>query len=140
MKGKQTTKILFAALGKVDWNRSLDAFVVQTSRGATILLSPNSDDGCNFGVHIDEMSVPEPLQKNGIATEAMIALCELADLHQFRLQAGPIGFSESPWREKFVEWTRRFGFEPDRSLSRPRLDDPTAFYVHRFPRAICSSI
>jgi GNAT superfamily N-acetyltransferase len=128
-------KIVFAQIGEVQWRRSLDAFVVHTMQGARILLSPNSDYQCDSGVHIDEIAVPKPLRRQGVATAALNALCELADQHKFRLEGGPIGFTTSPWRDKFVVWVLRFGFESHQSPFLPQTDDPKAFYVQRLPRA-----
>jgi hypothetical protein len=124
---------IFQEIGKVRWTQS-DAFAVKTKRGATFLLSPNSDDGVPTRVHIDEIEVPESLRRRGVATEAMTALCQLADKYQFRLEGGPIGWSESLWRDKFVDWVSRFGFKRDRPLFLLPVDDSKTFYVRRLPR------
>jgi hypothetical protein len=137
MKRKQVhPKTVFAEIGNVQWSRSRDAFVVRTGRGARIFLSPNSDNQCNSGVHIDEIAVPKRLQRKGVATEAMTALCKLADKHQFRLEGGPIGFSENPWRDKFVEWVFRFGFKPTKTPYLPPTDDTKVFYIQRVHCAV----
>ena len=128
------SKHVFAELGIAQWSRLDDAFVVRTRRGATFLLSPNSDDNVFTRVHIDEIEVPEPLRRRGVATAAMATLCRLADKYQFTLEGGPIGWREDPWRDKFVEWMFRFGFEPDPSPVLPPVDDPGAFYVCRQPK------
>ena len=114
------------------WTR-FDAFAVTTERGATLLLSPNSDVGVPTAVHIDEIAVPESYRKTGAATEALVALCKLADKHQFLLVGGPIGWSEAPWRDKFIKWMFRFEFERDPSPFLLPIDDPLAFYVRRLP-------
>lgn len=72
--------------------------------------------------------------KRGVATEAMTALCHLADKYQFKLEGGPIGWSETLRRDEFVEWVLSFGFQPDPSPLLPKVDDPTAFYVCRQPK------
>ncbi len=126
---------IFNEIGRTEWSPTEDAFVVETKLGATILLSPNSDESVKFGVHIDEIEVPELLRRQGVATEAMTALCRLADKNQFKLDGGPVGWSNDPWREKFVEWLKRFGFEPDPRFAAAQIDDQMAFYVRRFPKA-----
>jgi hypothetical protein len=120
-------------IGKVRWT-PYDAFEVKTELGARFLLSPNNDEGLPSRVHIDEILVPEPLQRKGVGTRAMRALCDLADKYQFRLDGGPIGWSESLWREKFVEWVTSFGFKRDATLSVSPVIDPDAFYVFRQPK------
>lgn len=64
----------------------------------------------------------------------MAALCHLADKYQFTLEGGPIGWSESLARDKFVVWVLSFGFEPDPSPFLLPVDDPKTFYVRRLPR------
>lgn len=123
---------IFRQIGSVHWTR-FDAFAVKTKGGATLLLSPNSDGDIPTVVHIDEIHVPEPLRKRGVATQAMTGLCRLADKYQFRLEGGPIGFRESSWRDKFVEWMLSFGFMPNTSPFLSKVDDPMAFYVYRQP-------
>lgn len=108
----KSPKSILQELGKVRWTQS-DAFEVNAKRGARLLLSPNSDDAVPTRVHIDEIEAPESLRRRGVATEAMTALCHLADKYQFRLDGGPIGWSESPWRDKYVEWVLSFGFVAD---------------------------
>jgi hypothetical protein len=54
--------------------------------------------------------------------------------YQFSLEGGPIGWSDCSWRDKFVEWVLRFGFEPDPYEFLAKVDDPKAFYVSRLPR------
>ena len=131
-RNSKSPKSIFQEIGKVRWTQ-FDAYSVKTKHGATFLLSPNSDDGVPTRVHIDEIEVPESLRRQGVAGAAMTALYHLADRYQFRLEGGPIGWSESPWRDKFVEWVLNFGFEPDPSPSVPQVDDPKAFYVWRLP-------
>ena len=65
----------------------------------------------------------------------MTSLCQLADKYQFDILGGPIGFSDSPWRDKFVEWVLSLGFKLDPSEDL-RTDDPNAFYVRRLQRGI----
>lgn len=128
-------KYLFKKIGKVRWTR-FDAFAVKTDRGAVFLLSPNCDEGVPTTVHIDEIKVPESLRRRGVATEALAALCQLADEYQFELEGGPIGFNETLWRDKFVEWVLRFGFVPDPDPFLSIFDDPNVFCVCRPPREI----
>lgn len=137
MQMKRTSicaRSLFKEIGKVRWTRC-DAFEVKTEQGAKFLLSPNGNEGMPTRVHIDEILVPEKLQRKGIGAAAMTALCLLADKYQFRLEGGPIGWSDSLWRDKFVEWVLRFGFEPDPYEFLAKVDDPNAFYVRRLPQA-----
>lgn len=72
---------MFKEIGKVRWTQ-FDAFAVKTKLGATFLLSPNGNEDRPTRVHIDEIHVPQKLQRKGIATEAMSALCWLADKYQ----------------------------------------------------------
>lgn len=129
------SRIIFQELGEVRWTNN-HSFEVRTKFRTRLFLSPNTDS--DFGkptqVIIDEISVPERFQRQGNATKVMTALCRLADKYQFRLEGGPIGWSDSPWRDKFVEWVLRFGFEPDSSEFLAKVDDPNAFYVRRLPR------
>lgn len=135
MKRKQIcTRTIFRELGKVQWSQTHDAFAVRTELGATLLLSPNCDEGLPTGVRIDEIEVPEPRRRRGVATNAMAALCELADQYQFRLEGGPVGWSDDPWREKFVEWLKGFGFAADPRFTSTPIDDPSAFLVRRLPK------
>ena len=120
-------------IGKVRWTR-FDAFEVKTKLGATFLLSPNGNECMPTRVHIDEILVPKKLQRKGVGTEAMTTLCRLANKYKFRLEGGPIGWSDSLWRDKFVEWVLRFGFEPDTNEFLAKVDDPNAFYILRLPR------
>lgn len=129
-----SARSVFKEIGKVRWT-PYDAFEVKTILGAKFLLSPNDDEGLPTRVHIDEILVPESLQKRGVGTQAMTALCHLADKYQFRLDGGPIGWSGSLWRDIFVEWVLSFGFELDPGEFLAKIDDPKAFYVRRFPRA-----
>jgi hypothetical protein len=124
---------VFEEIGKVRWTR-FDAFAVKTKLGASLLLSPNGNEGVPTRVHIDEILVPKSLQRRGVGTKAMTALCRLADKYKFRLEGGPIGWSESLWRDKFVEWVLSFGFKRDPSPFLLRVDDPKAFYIRRLPR------
>jgi hypothetical protein len=99
------------------------------------LLSPNADAGVPTVVHIDEIVVPESLRKRGVGTNAMVSLCKLANKYQFRLEGGPIGWSECPWRDKFIEWMFRFGFASDLSSTLPFADNPGTFFVRRMPNS-----
>jgi hypothetical protein len=125
---------VFKEIGNVKWSPADDAFVVHTEDGATFLLSPNSDEVVTFGVHIDKIKVPKPLRRRGVATKALAALCHVADKYYFRLEGGPVGWSNDPWREQFVGWLQRFGFARDSRFAATRLDDPSAFYVRRLPK------
>lgn len=131
---KKSARSVFKEIGKVRWTQ-FDAFAVKTKLGATFLLSPNENEGVPTKVHIDEILVPKKLQRKGVGTEAMTVLCHLADKHQFRLEGGPIGWSDCSWRDKFVEWVLRFGFEKDPYEFLAKVDDPNAFYVRRLPRS-----
>ena len=86
-------------------------------------------------VMLDEIEVPEHRRRMGVATAAMSSLCLVADELQFRLEGGPVGWSNSPWRNQFVGWLHRFGFEVDARRADIRLDDPLAYYVCRRPIA-----
>jgi GNAT superfamily N-acetyltransferase len=126
-------RLVFKEIGRVRWTQ-FDAFAVKTKLGATFLLSPNRDEGVPTRVHIDEILVPRSLQRRGVGTQAMAALCRLADKYHFRLEGGPIGWGGSPWRDEFVVWVLSFGFKPDSSPFLAQVDDPKAFYVWRLPR------
>lgn len=130
---RSRARSIFREIGRVHWTR-FDAFAVKTKRGATFLLSPNSEDTVPTQVHLDELTVPELLRRQGAATEALAALCRLADKYGFELKGGPVGWSDDPWSNKFVAWLRRFGFEEDSTSDLPPVDDPTAFYTRRSPR------
>jgi len=117
----------------VRWTK-FDAFAVRLKNGATLLLSPNGNEGTPTRVHIDEIHVPDLLQRRGAGTVAMQALCRLADKYHFTLEGGPIGWSCDPWRDQFVNWALSNGFEPDQSPFLVPVDDPKAFYVSRQPR------
>jgi hypothetical protein len=132
-RNPKTARSVFKEIGNVRWTR-FDAFEVKTNLGAVFLLSPNGNEGVPTNVHIDEIQVPEFLRRKGVGSAAMTALCRLADKYQFRLDGGPIGWSDSPWRDKFVKWVLRFGFERDPNEFLARVDDPNAFYVRRLPR------
>jgi len=127
-------RLVFSKIGAVRWAKRLDAFIVQTQRGAQLHLSPNADDTVEHGVHIDAVFVPVGLRRRGLATEAMERLCRIADRCRFRLEGGPVGFSDAPWRAEFVSWVRRFGFVRDRRYASLPSGDPLAFYVCRQPR------
>lgn len=122
-------------IGTLRWTQ-FDAFELKTKLGAKLLLSPNGKEGLLRNLHIDEIQVPEHLQRKGIATNAMTELCRLADKYQFKLYGGPIGWSDAPWRGKFVEWLLRFGFERDPNEYLAQIDDPKAFYIRRLPRSV----
>ena len=126
---------VFRRIGATQWVQSLDAFVVETHHGAKFVLSSNADETVGYGVHIDEIEVPEHRRRMGVATAAMSSLCLVADELQFRLEGGPVGWSNCPWRNQFVGWLHRFGFEVDARRADIRLDDPLAYYVCRRPIA-----
>src|ERR1039457_3785945 len=130
------SRIIFQELGEVSWTNN-HSFEVRTKLRTRLFLSPNtdSDSGKPTQVIVDEISVPERFQRQGNATKAMSTLCQLADKYQFRLDGGPIGFSETLWRDKFVEWVLRFGFERDSNEFSAKVEDPNAFYVRRLPRS-----
>ena len=134
-RNELNSRIIFQELGEVRWTNN-HSFEVRTKFRTRLFLSPNTDS--DFGkptqVIIDEISVPERFQRQGNATKAMIELCQLADKYQFRLEGGPIGFSETLWRDKFVEWVLGFGFERDTSPFLSQIDDLAAFYVCRRPK------
>jgi GNAT superfamily N-acetyltransferase len=124
---------IFSEIGTVEWSNTLDAFVVETRFGARFLLYSFDEETIVYGVHIDEIEVPPDSRRKGSGTLAMTALCELADKYQFRLAGGPIGFPESPWRDKFVAWVLSFGFVADPEFE-GMTDSPDVFYVHRAPK------
>ncbi len=126
-----TSRSIFKEIGKVRWR--FDAFAVRTERGATMLLSPNSDVLPSV-VHIDEIRVPQGMRRRGIASEALAMLCRLADKYQFRLEGGPVGWSDSPRSDTFVAWLRKFGFTKDPDLPAGYADDPAIFNVRRRPK------
>jgi hypothetical protein len=126
-----TSRSIFKEIGTVRWQ--FDAFAVRTERGATMLLSPNSD-ALPSVVHIDEIRVPQGMRRRGIASEALAMLCRLADKYQFRLEGGPVGWSDSPQSDKFVAWLRKFGFTQDPDLPAGYADDPAIFNVRRRQR------
>lgn len=131
----QDAKSIFREIGVVRWRRDSDAFEIRTRLGAKLLLSPNTEEHVPTSVHVDEVSVPDGLQRRGIATEALVLLCYLADKYGFILEGGPVGWSEGTWSRKFVAWISRFGFEPDPSPWLAPVHDATAFYVRRLPKA-----
>ena len=126
-----TSRSIFKEIGKARWR--FDAFAVRTRRGVTIILSPNSDVLPSL-VHIDEIRVPERIRRRGMASEALAALCRLADKYGFTIEGGPVGWSDLPWSKKFVEWLRRFGFRKDSELPVASKDDPFVFNVRRRPK------
>ena len=134
-RNKISSRYIFQEIGKVRWTNN-HSFEVRTKFAARLFLSPNtdSDSGLPTQVIIDEIFIPKRLRRRGNASIAMTALCQLADKHKFRLEGGPIGFCETLWRDKFVEWVLSFGFEPDLSPSLPRTNDPKVFYMRRLPR------
>lgn len=123
---------VFRALGRVV--RELNAYVIKTSEGATFRIAPNDEQSIADGVHIDEISVPTRLRRRGIATKAMTRLCKLADTHGFILEGGPIGLSDTPWREEFVAWVRGFGFKRDPNPNLRIPNNPKAYCVRRVPQ------
>jgi GNAT superfamily N-acetyltransferase len=133
MKKKyQKPELVLAQLGTVRLNELSGAFDIETKQGAILRLYPNSEEEIRHGVHIDEIEVVEAKRGKGIATRALAALCRLADEHHFELKGGPVGFSDDPFRERFVGWLGRFGFKRDASLL--PVDDRTAIYVRRRPK------
>lgn len=124
---------VFSEIGTVEWSDTLNAFVVETRFGARLLLFSFDAETVVYGVQIDEIEVPPDMRRKGFGTLAMTALCKLADKHQFRLTAGPIGFPEDPWRDKFVSWILSFGFVADPECE-GMTDSPDIFYVHRAPK------
>jgi RimJ/RimL family protein N-acetyltransferase len=132
-KQPQKPELVFARLGRVKLNTVSGAFDIQTKQGAILRLCPNSDDTVENGVHIDEIEVPEAMRGKGIATKALAVLCRLADEYRFELEGGPIGFSDDPFRERFIAWVRRFGFKRDARRKLSPSVDKSAFYVRRRP-------
>lgn len=132
-KEPQKPELVFARLGRVKLNAVSGAFNIEMKQGAILRLCPNSDGNVEHGVHIDEIEVPEAMRGNGIATKALAALCRLADTYRFELEGGPIGFSDDPFRERFIVWVRRFGFKRDAKKGLSSTDDKRAFYVRRRP-------
>lgn len=128
-----TAQIVFSEIGSVRWQESRDAFEVRTIRGAHLFLSPNSDESIPTNVHVDEIWVPEADRRRGVATDALEALCLLADKYRFVLEGGPVGWTANPFSPRFVSWLFRFGFERHTSPDLPRADDANAFYVRRVP-------
>lgn len=137
--GRGKLGLMLRRLGKVYWDRTKGAFVVETELGAILQLCPNSDEDVRAGIHIDEITVPEGHQRRGAATKAMAGLCRLADEGRLVLKGGPIGWSDDPWGEKFVAWLSRFRVEPD-PLPPTQVHDRTAFYARRLPRTSRSAL
>jgi hypothetical protein len=137
--GRRQCKEILKRLGKVHWSKTEGAFVIETQLGAILHLCPNSDDDIRAGIHVDEITVPESCQRKGAARQAMAALCRLADEHRLVLKGGPIGWSDSVWRERFVAWVTRLGFRRDPSPP-TQVHDRTAFYARRLPRPLEKSV
>lgn len=133
-KGRRKLGAMLRRLGKVHWNRTRGAFIVETELGAILQLCPNSDEDIAGGIHVDEITVAEDRQRGRAATKAMAALCRLADENGLVLKGGPIGWSDDPRSERFVAWLTRFGVERDPSPP-TQVHDQTAFYARRLPRA-----
>jgi|SRR5689334_14215624 len=133
-KTETATEILFKKLGVIQWDGN-DAFVVTTKQKVKLVLCPNEclENETPKQVIVDEIYVPWRLRRKGNATKTLTVLCRLADKHRITLLGGPIGFSESAWRDKYVEWVLRFGFERDPS-EHLKSHDPKVFYVRRLPR------
>ena len=132
MKKKEIIhEYIISKLGKIHWDGN-DAFEVINKQGVKLVLCPNTgrDRQIPSQIIVDEIYVPPRLRRKGRATKAMRALCQLADKYQFDLLGGPIGFSNTPWRDKYVEWVLSFGFERDQS-QHVQCDDLNAFYVRR---------
>ena len=128
-----TPEEIFAEIGNARWSPNDDAIVVETHLGATLLLSPNTDQIAPTAVHVDEIRVPEALRRRGVATKALADLCQLANKHHFILEGGPVGWSNDPWSEKFVDWLHSFGFVRDPRFDDVPIEDAAAFYVWRKP-------
>jgi hypothetical protein len=123
---------IFSELGETQWDDRKDAFEVRTLSGATLMLFPEpEDEAIPKRVIVDEIVVPELQRRSRVATRSLAALCDLADKYQFALLAGPIGFPDHPWGEKFVEWVLRFGFTRDDDPYLHECSDAPAFYVRR---------
>jgi len=131
-RNQKSAQSVFKEIGKVCLTH-FETFEVTTEVGGIFILSPNAFESVPTIVHIDEFYVPFSLRRRGVGTHAMTSLCRLADKYQFRLEGGPIGWSDFLWREKLVEWMLRFGFISDRRFEPRSLDDPAAFYVCRQP-------
>jgi len=134
-KGKRKPRAILKRLGKVHWNRTRGAFVVETDLGAVLQLCPNSEEDIRAGVHVDEIAVPKARQGRRAATKAMGALCHVADEEGIVLKGGPIGWSGDPMSGRFVAWLKRFGIERDPSPP-TKVHDRTAFYAQRLPRSL----
>ena len=132
-KRRRNPAVVFRRLGKVHWDETRGAFIVETEPGAVLQLCPNSDEDVAHGVHVDEITVAEGRQRCGAATKAMGALCRLADEEGIVLRGGPVGWSDDPLSERFVAWLTRFGVERDPSPP-TKVHDQTAFYARRLPR------
>ncbi len=131
-KRRRKPAVVFRRLGKVHWNETRDAFIVETESGGILQLCPNSDEDVALGVHVDEITVAAGRQGRGAATKAMAALCKMADEEGIVLKGGPIGWSDDPMSEGFVAWLTRFGVERDPSPP-TEVHDRTAFYARRLP-------
>ena len=127
--------VVFRRLGKVHWDETKDAFIVETAAGAILQLCPNSDDDVTHGVHVDEIAVAECRQGRRAASKAVAALCKMADVEGIVLKGGPIGWSDDPLSERFVAWLTGFGVERDPSPP-TKVHDRTAFYARRLPRQL----
>jgi len=129
---KTPAAYVFTEIGRVRWT-PFDAFEVKTKDGAALLLSPNSDTALPSIVHIDEIFVAERLRRRGVATACLTTLCTVADKYGFRLDGGPIGWRGGLWRDAFVAWILRFGFQRDTSPFLAPVEDECAFYITRLP-------
>jgi hypothetical protein len=135
IKRRRKPAVVFRRLGKVHWNDTRDAYIVETESGAILQLCPNSDEDVAHGVHVDEIAVAEGRQGRGAASKAIAALCKIADEEGIVLKGGPIGWSDDPWGARFVAWLTRFGFERDPSPP-TKVHDRTAFFAQRLPRPL----
>lgn len=134
MKAQATTpEAIFSEMGNAWWSSNDDAIIVETPLGATLLLSPNTDQSAPTAVHVDEIRVPEALRRRGVATKALAELCQLADKHHFILEGGPVGWSNDPWSQRFVDRLHGFGFVRDPRFDGVPIDDDAAFNVWRKP-------
>ncbi len=132
-KARQKLGAMLRRLGKVHWNRTRGAFIVETELGAILQLCPNSDEDIRAGIHVDEITVPGRRRRRGAGTKAMAGLCRLADDVGCVLKGGPIGWSDDPRGEEFIAWLSQFGVEPDPSPP-TQVHDRRAFYARRLPR------
>ena len=88
-------EVVLAALGVVT-KRTYDDLDVETAEGVVLRLSPTSEKSLTDArVHVDEISVPPALRRQGRATRALTGFCRLADQYGFIIEGGPIGFMKA---------------------------------------------